>query len=266
MARVITFGNHKGGVGKTTMTVTVGAGLAILGKRVLIIDTDAQGNAALAFGMEREYGLYDLLVRKAPWVDVLRNVPYTAWAEPGGVDDGKGKLMLLPSNHETRHIPGTISDPFALLRRVAEISPHFDFILVDTAPTPSMLHSAVYAATQDFVYVTLPEMWSLSGLADTLEIVKEYNPFRESKKMPPIRLAAIQPVRVRLRTIEHEENIAEIRHHFGTDVVAPPMRDLIAWSESASRRKSIFAYAPDSEAAADAWAAIENIQGVLYAK
>lgn len=251
--RIITIGNEKGGVGKTTMAATFGSALAILGKRVLLLDSDAQGNLALAFGMEREPCFYDLLVRKA------------RWAEPGMTDDGKGALYMIPSNHETRAVADSISDGFLVLRRMAEVADKFDFVVIDTSPTPSLLHSAIYAATQDYVYVTLPEMWSLAGLADTITRVQEYNPFRESKGLPPIRLAAIIPTRVRTRTIEHDENIAEIRNHFGEDLVAPPMRDLIAWSESASRRKSIFAYAPDSEAAADAWAAVEKVQGVLYA-
>lgn len=264
--RIITVGNEKGGVGKTTMAVTMASGLAILGHRVLLIDSDAQGNAALAFGMEREPGFYDLLVRRARWVDVLRTVPYRAWAEPDMTDDGKGALYILPSNHETRAVAESISDGFLILRRLVEIADKFDFVVIDTSPTPSLLHSAIYAATQDYVYVTLPEMWSLAGLADTIARVQEYNPFRESKGLPPIRLAGILPTRVRTRTIEHESNLDEIRMHFGVELVGPPMRDLIAWSESASRRKSIFAYAPESEAAADAWAAIETIQGKLYAK
>lgn len=263
--RIITVGNEKGGVGKTTMAATFGSALAILGKRVLLLDSDAQGNLALAFGMEREPCFYDLLVRKARWADVLRTVPYRSWAEPGMEDDGKGALYMIPSNHETRAVADSISDGFLVLRRLAEVADKFDFVVIDTSPTPSLLHSAIYAATQDYVYVTLPEMWSLAGLADTITRVQEYNPFRESKGLPPIRLAAIIPTRVRTRTIEHDENIAEIRNHFGEEMVAPPMRDLIAWSESASRRKSIFAYAPDSEAAADAWAAVEKVQGVLYA-
>lgn len=264
--RIITVGNEKGGVGKTTMAVTMASGLAILGHRVLLIDSDAQGNAALAFGMEREPGFHDLLVNGARWIDVLRSVPYLAWSEPGMHDDGNGSLYLLPSDRTTRDVSNKINDPFIVLRKLAEVVDKFDFVIIDTSPTPSLLHSTIYAATQDYIYVTLPEMWSISGLVDTVSRLDDFNPYRESKGLPPIRLTTILPVRVRTRTIEHDANLDEIRQHFGADIVGPPIRDLIAWSESASRCKTIFAYEPEGQAAADAWAVIETIQGKLYAR
>ena len=67
--KVLTFLNEKGGVGKTTLTSTIGAGLAIMGYRVLLIDADPQGHLTISYGLKKHHSLYDLLVRDAEFND-----------------------------------------------------------------------------------------------------------------------------------------------------------------------------------------------------
>jgi chromosome partitioning protein len=76
---VITLLNEKGGVGKTTLATHIGAGLAVRGLRVIIIDADPQGHATVSLGMQRKPGLYDLLVRDASFTSVLQQVPHETY-------------------------------------------------------------------------------------------------------------------------------------------------------------------------------------------
>lgn len=256
----ITFLNEKGGVGKTTTCVTVGAGLAQRGARVLIIDADAQGHIAAMFGMEQRPAFYDWLVRSGAWAEVVDDVPMGQWIIPGEhPHDLRACLRIIASNHETRNVAGAIGEVFAVLRRLEEIRHEYDYVLIDTSPTPSLLHPLIYAATSHFVFVTLAESLSLSGLAATVARVREFDIFREKYGLPPAQLVGIQPCRMR-RVIEHEDNLVDARHHFGHDAVLPPVRERIVWAEAARNGKSIFAFAPDTEAADEAWEVVDEVQ------
>ena len=98
--------NEKGGVGKTTLAVTVAAGLAARGRRVLLIDADAQGHATRALGLAKYPGLYELLVREADYQDALRAVPS---AKYGGIAGDASSLYVIGSNIETINIAASVS-------------------------------------------------------------------------------------------------------------------------------------------------------------
>ncbi|PJF33875.1 MAG: hypothetical protein CUN57_01010, partial [Phototrophicales bacterium] len=98
--KTITLLNQKGGVGKTTLATHLATALAMTGYQTLLIDTDAQGSATFGVGFDYEPGLYNLLVRKANWQDVLRVVSPEIYEHPKQQKPG-GTLYLLPSNPET---------------------------------------------------------------------------------------------------------------------------------------------------------------------
>lgn len=77
--KIITLLNEKGGVGKTTIATHIAAGLAVRGMRVLLVDADPQGHATVSLGLQKEPGLYDLLVRDATFKSVLRFIPPKAY-------------------------------------------------------------------------------------------------------------------------------------------------------------------------------------------
>src|SRR5690606_2289735 len=106
--KVVTLLNEKGGVGKTTVATHIAAGLAIKGHRVLLADADPQGHATVMYGLTKEPGLYDLLVRNAPYQRVLRVISPELYEIPGQAVEGK--LYLLPSNVETRNIANSINN------------------------------------------------------------------------------------------------------------------------------------------------------------
>lgn len=258
--KTITLLNEKGGVGKTTLATTLAAGYANMGASVLLIDADAQGQASIAFGARKEPGFYDLLKRMADWRTVLKTIPADRYAPNGHAN---GRLALLPGNDETRSIASVIPSATLLWERLAEVESAFDFVIVDTAPTPSLLHSVVLFATDALVYPTKLESWSLDGLKESLLHVKQFNRSLVAKDYrPEVHMAGIVPNMTELGTTEHADNMNTLAQQFGNQILRPiPKRT--AWRESTSAALSIFAYAPGSAEAESAQNFVEGINASL---
>jgi chromosome partitioning protein len=251
--KVITLSNEKGGVGKSTISMHLAAGLAILGRRVLLIDADAQANATVGLGLQKEPGFYELLVRNARWQNVLKVLPPEVYEPPQM--SSKGLLAVLPGNNETQLIQHKIQDAFAIVKRIAELKDNLDYVIIDTSPTPSLLHGAIYLATDGVLYPTLCETFSLQGLIETMDNVKGA-PGKE------ISTLGIIPNMYRGKTVEHTENLAELKKEFG-DLVWDPLALRITWSEANTMRKTVFAIAPESAASEDAWRIVQRAEKVL---
>lgn len=258
--RVITFLNEKGGVGKTTMCITAGAGLAQRGYRVLLVDADAQGHVATSLGMRPRPAFYDWLVRSADWQHVIEDVPMDRWIFPGEhPDEPTNCLHMLASNHETANVATAISDTFAVLKRLLEIKDRYDYVLIDTSPTPSLLHPLIYAATSHYVFVTLAEALSLRGLDATIRRVRDFDPFRERHGLPAARLLGIQPTRCRKNVLEHDDNLASAAARYPGGML-PTVHERIAWSEASRNGRTIFSYAPESDAALEALNVVDAVE------
>jgi chromosome partitioning protein len=251
IAKIITIINEKGGVGKTTTTVTVAAGLAHRGYRVLMIDADAQGHATRAFGLAKYPGLYDLLVRDAKLTDVIKPIP----AERYGCA-GESTLGIIGSNVETRNIANSISDAYAVAKRLAPILGMFDVVLIDTSPTPNLLHGAIYMATDIILYPTLCEFWSFDGLAESMTHLDA------AQGMRNIGIGGIIPTRYRAATIEHSENLKSLQQKFG-DLVWEPITERIAWAEASTYQVPVFVHDPRCDAAAQAWALVDRVEALI---
>lgn len=260
--RVITLLNEKGGVGKTTLATHLAAGLAIRGNRVVLVDSDPQGHATVAFGLQKEPGFYDLIVRGAAFKDVLRLVPPERFAVPDDAPNITGQLLVIPSNVETRSISNNISDAFAVLKRFTQLRSAIEYVIVDTSPTPSLLHSSIYMATDGIIYPTKLEAWSFDGLRESLSHREQFTAIRQQYRLGDIRVLGIIPTMFRAQTLEHSENLNQLKETFSNAVWDPlPVRTI--WAEAASAHRSVFSLAPGSRTEADAWRLVDQMETAL---
>lgn len=259
--KTITLLNEKGGVGKTTTTVTLAAGLAISGYRVLVIDADAQGNATQAFGIKTYPGYYDLIQREADFAEVIRIVAPEKIILPDEASTLKGRVMVIGSNVETRHVSNgeNSESPQILKERLDALaeSDAIDVVLIDTSPSPSMMHALIYLATDAILYPTRLETWAVAGLYRSVRNANNYEAFRRGLGLPSILNLGIVPTMTKLRTMEHVENLKQLSHKFGPEAIWRDVPDRIVWAEAAAAQRSVFSYATGvpsaAEALKDAW-------------
>ncbi|GAB0104309.1 ParA family protein [Nocardia sp. JMUB6875] len=170
-ARVIALCNQKGGVGKTTSTVNLGAALAECGLKVLLVDLDPQGALSAALGVahhQLELTVYDLLTRNAPPIDDVL------------LDTGVTNLHLLPSNIDLSaaeiQLVNEVGREHSLRRVLDPIRDRYDYILIDCQPSLSLLTVNALACADGVIVPMECEFFSLRGLAllnDTMEKVRE---------------------------------------------------------------------------------------------
>ena len=167
MAKIFCVANQKGGVGKTTTTVNLAAGLAQIGQRVLMVDLDPQGNATTGSGVDKrklEVTVYDVLLEAASIVDA------TVHSEKSGYD-------VLGANRE---LAGAEIELVSLERRekrlkraLARIDNNYDFILIDCPPSLSMLTLNGLCAAHGVIVPMQCEYFALEGLTDLVNTIKQ---------------------------------------------------------------------------------------------
>lgn len=293
--QVITLFNEKGGVGKTTLSVTIAAGLAIKGAQVLLVDADAQANAAHALGVSPYGGFYDLIVRDAPFEDVVREIDATRLLPHDQADQMAGNLYVIGSNHETLNVANSQTDieKFLNIMLLLQETPFpngpIDFVIVDTPPTPSLLHAMLYMATDATIIPTRLEPFAMKGVRSTVNYHAKYSRLRTGQGYDPIRPLGIVPVATELNTYEHGDNYRYLLETFdrqqylryiGSDQqeyaraaqlplsspqieVWKPLHKRIRWTEAQGHQRAMFAIDPDGQATADAWHVVDKV--VAYA-
>lgn len=249
--KVITLLNEKGGVGKTTISTTLASGLAIAGFRVMLIDADPQGHAGLALGVEKAPAFYDLIVRGAEWGNVVTEIPAERYQVPDLASDVSGSLFIVPGNIENRSIVSSTDNSFAILEYVVQLDGVIDYVIFDTSPTPSELHTTIYMATDDVLYPSKLAFLSLDGLSESLKRLANANKLRTMQGLPEVKLGGVVPNMTRMNTIEHAESLNQIREAFGDERVYRPIAQRTAWEQATRAQKSIFAYEPFDRAAED---------------
>ena len=254
--KVITLLNEKGGVGKTTLATHIAAGLAIKGHRVVLVDSDPQGHATVMCGLPKEPGLYNLLVRDTGFRNTMRLVPPDQYQIPGV--PMTGQLFVVPSNIETRNIANSISDAFAVSDRMDELQEVVDFVIFDTSPTPSLLHGSIYLATDYIIYPTKCEYLSFDGLVESIKHREAAQVHRDRWNLGPIEVLGIVPTMYRKGTVEHSENLKELKNQFG-HLVWLPVHQRTIWTEAVTMRQPVFAIAPETKAAAEAMDLVDRV-------
>lgn len=253
--KTITLLNEKGGVGKTTLATHIAAGLALEGQRVLLIDTDAQANAGSSLGIAETGGLYQLIVKDAEWRDVLAVPNPEVW----GRQKPDGCLWVLPSNIETRAIPVLVSDVGILRERLEELEVQIDVVVIDTAPTPSMLHSMIYVASDYMIYPTQCEILSMFGVAKSVSHLTQIKNTRPMLGFPSTKLIGIQPMMYAGNTLAHQHGLKLIQEQFKS-LVWEPIAARTIWREASFAQRTLFSYAPDNAATEETRALIERVK------
>ncbi len=253
--------NEKGGVGKTTLSAQIGAGLAILGYRTLMIDADPQAHLTVALKHNKRPYFYNLLVRDdvdgGAWNQCLSLIQPECYEFPDSPT--KGELYLVPGNPETAGVVGNISDSFALYSKLEEVEDVFDYVLIDTAPTRSALHAMLYLASDHIIIPTQLEALSFDGIKQTQQNLQRFSKQRRAMGMGEITTLAIIPNMFRKTTALHNDNL-KLLHKFFAAVMTEPIPMAILWGElSQSNAASIFAYHPKSKIAQTTWKIVECI-------
>jgi len=252
--KVITMLNEKGGVGKTTLAVTLACGLAAQGWKVLLVDSDPQGNAGLALGVAKSPGLYDLLVRDADWHACLKSISQGKWVSGDYAPRDPGRLAIVPSNIETRAIPLMLADEYKLKLRLEQIDGAFEIAIIDTSPTPSLMHAAIYAATDAILYPTQCEALALDGLMSSIA---------RAERLDHIAILGIIPMMFRAQTLEHQDNLDAMREKFW-GMIWEPIALRTVWAEACHGQVPVYEYAARSEAAAEAWNLVSKVKEFLH--
>lgn len=255
--KVITLLNEKGGVGKTTMATHIAAGLAIKGYRVILADADPQGHATVAMGLEKEPMLHDLLVRDLPFKDALRRIKPNIYSSDD--NPAKGDLYVIPSDASARVIPLMVNDVMVVRNRFAELDKVVDYVIFDTAPTPSLLHGSIYIVTDMIIYPTKCEYLSFDGLAESFSHRQQASSTRQQFGLGEIKIAGIIPTMFRANTQADEYGLEMLRQKF-SGLVWPEIPLRTVWSQASFARRVLFNFAPDSHAAADAWETVSRAE------
>lgn len=170
MGRVIAISNQKGGVGKTTTTVNLSTILAKRGKKVLLIDTDPQGNATSGLGIEKESDLstYDLLITDVAAEDIIQ-------------ETGIKNLYISPSNMNLAGAEVQLVSMMSREQRMKEkldvIKDKFDFILIDCPPSLGLITLNAFTASDSVLIPVQCEYYALEGLGqllNTVELVRKH--------------------------------------------------------------------------------------------
>ncbi len=245
--RVITVANQKGGVGKTTTTVNLGAALALHGLRVLVIDLDPQGNASTALGVDHAIGtpsVYDVLLAGRSLADVI--VPVTAApglrCAPATIDLAGADLELSSQVAREYRVQRALA---AYLATPQAASDAFDYIFLDCPPSLGLLTLNALVAARELLIPIQCEYYALEGLAQLLNTVEMVQSYLNKALVVSTVLLTMYDGRTRLA----DQVADEVRSHFGRLVIDAVIPRSVRVSEAPGFGQTVMTYDPGSRGA-----------------
>ncbi|MBU6213201.1 MAG: ParA family protein [Actinomycetales bacterium] len=239
-ARVIAVCNQKGGVGKTTTTINLGAALAEYGRKVLLVDFDPQG--ALGVGL----GINPLRLNHT----VLSVLLGEASVQEAVISTSVANLDLLPSNIDLSGaeiaLTNEISREHTFARSIAPIVPDYDFVLVDCQPTLGLLTVNALTAADSVLIPLQCEYFALRGIGLLTDIVGKVR----ARLNPRLEIEGIVATMYDNRTLHSREVLERIQEAFGERVLATSIGRAIKFSETTAAGQPITNYASSSAGAA----------------
>jgi chromosome partitioning protein len=236
--------NHKGGTGKTTTSVNIAAGLADRGYRVLLLDTDSQGNVAVSLGAKCDRSLYHVLVMGLRVADALQKV------RPG--------LDLLPANETLAaaelYLAGRQNRDRVLSQRLAAAADEYDYVVVDCSPSLSLMNQNALVLADSVLVPVACDYLSLVGVRQVIKTVKNVNTLLRH----PLQIWGVLPTFYDARARICDEALETLRTHFG-DRCLPPVRATTKLKEAPAQARSIFEHAPGTHGAEDYAAVVDAL-------
>jgi chromosome partitioning protein len=237
MRRTYALVNQKGGVGKTTTAISLGADLGSRGYKVLIVDCDPQANATSCLGIEPSSvteGTYDALIGRIPASDCVLHSPNL-------------KLTLLPSSPALAGAQIEMVDmdgrETALQRALRPLGEHFDYVLIDCPPSLGLLTlNGLLAATSGVIIPVQCEYLALEGLSQLMQTLQRVR----SSLFPALAVRGLLLTMYDSRTRLSREVADELRGHFGDSVFETVIPRNIRLAEAPSHGLPIAIYAPNS--------------------
>ncbi len=235
LARLAVF-NHKGGTGKTTTSVSLAAGFAARGLRVLLVDTDSQGNVGVSLGVKAEKTLYHVLVMGVRAKDVAITV--------------RPNLDVVVSNETLAaaelYLAGRQNRDRILRERLVASFDAYDVVVLDCSPSLSLLNQNALVCADGIIVPVACDFLSLVGVRQVVKTVKNVNALLHH----PVQIHGVLPTFYDARARICRDAVEALREHFG-DRVLPPIRQATRLKEAPAQGKTIFEFAPESNAAQD---------------
>lgn len=244
--RIFTVANQKGGVGKTTSTVNIGAALAMGGLRTLIIDLDPQGNASTALGVEHQNneGIYEVLMGNASIENVVQKVAGFPHLEciSSNTALAQAEINLVSMVARELRLKEALNE---LIIAREKLGTPYDYIFIDCPPSLGLLTVNALAAAQELLIPIQCEYYALEGLTQLLEtysVVKK-------RLNTELKLSTIILTMFDGRTRLANDVAASVRTHFPTELIDIPIPRAVRISEAPSYNQTVMTYDPLSPGA-----------------
>ena len=239
LPRVLAVANQKGGVGKTTTTINLGACLADLGYRTLVIDLDPQGNTSTGLGIDNRRltsSMYDVIMRETPLDDCVEAAAVkNLFVAPASLELAGAEIELVPA----------FSREMRLRRAIEAVVDDYDFVLIDCPPSLGLLTVNGLAAASEVLVPIQCEYYALEGLG---QLLRNVDLVRRSLN-PTLEVTTIICVMYDARTKLADQVVAEVREHFGDKVCRTVVPRSVRLSEAPSFGQPIIIFDPRSRGA-----------------
>ncbi len=208
MAKIFCIANQKGGVGKTTTTVNLAAGLAQVGQRVLVVDLDPQGNATMGSGIDKralELSVYDVLLESASIAEAKQRNDKVGYDVLGANRELAGaEVELVELERRERRLKGAL----------AAANNDYDFVLIDCPPSLSMLTLNGLCSAHGVVVPMQCEYFALEGLSDLVNTIKQVH----ANLNPDLQIIGLLRVMFDPRITLQQQVSEQLKNHFGDKV------------------------------------------------
>jgi chromosome partitioning protein len=233
---VIAIANHKGGTGKTTTTINLGAALHSLGYKVLLVDLDPQANLSYAFGINSAKNIYDFFVEDCSYTGAISSIE--------GLD-------ILSSDMRLADIELTLQKmddrAFVLQKSIAQYCKEYDFVLLDCPPSRSLLTVNALCAADKILISMLMDVLSIQGLNQLLKTIQDI----QRVYHPALQILGVVAVNVEERKKIVKEVMEFVQENFPIPFMQTKIRSNVKVAEAPSHACSVLKYAPQCNASKD---------------